>query len=98
MEMLSITCKQCQTVWEVPKSKKGGQVKCPSCGLANEVAGASDAGWFYGLAFGGYALVGLPLGVMTVICMLNGEVGTAICSGSAFAVVTIVLLFILLGS
>ena len=31
-------------------------------GLANEVAGASDAGWFYGLAFGGYALVGLPFG------------------------------------
>ena len=50
------------------------------------------------LAFGGYALIGLPLGIMAVIGMLNGEAGMAICSGSAFAVVTIILLFILLGS
>ena len=96
--MLSITCKQCKAIWQVPESKKGGQVNCPSCGLVNEVAGASDAGWFYGLAFGGYALVGLPVGIMAVIGMLNGEAGTAICFGSAFAVVTIVLLFTLLGS
>ena len=96
--MLSIKCKQCKAVWEVPESKKGGQVNCPSCGLVNEVPGASDAGWFYGLAFGGYALIGLPLGIMAVIGMLNGEAGMAICSGSAFAVVTIILLFIMLGS
>ncbi len=96
--MLSITCKQCRTGWQVPKSKKGGQVNCPSCGVVNEVAGASDAGWFYGLAFGGYALVGLPLAITAVIGILNGEAGTAVCFGSAFAVVTIVLLFVLLGS
>ena len=96
--MLSIKCKRCKAVWEVPESKKGGQVNCPSCGLVNEVPGASDAGWFYGLAFGGYAFIGLPLGIMAVIGMLNGEAGMAICSGSAFAVVTIILLFILLGS
>ena len=96
--MLETACSQCNHVWSVPPSKKGGSVNCPSCGVLTELDGASDTGWFYGLTFGGFAVLGLPFGVMAVIGILNGSMSMAVCSGSIFVLAVLVLLFVLFGS
>ena len=89
--MIQVSCSHCSHSWGVSKAKKGGQVNCPACGMLVSLKGAADSKLFYGLLIGLFMILGLPLGVLAVMALVNGSIESAICLGSLFVVVCLAL-------
>jgi len=91
MALIQVSCSHCSHSWDVSKTKKGGQVNCPACGMLVSLKGASDSKLFYGLLIGLFVILALPLGVLALIAFWNGNTESAICLGSLFIFVCVAL-------
>lgn len=89
MALIQVSCSHCSHAWGVSKAKRGGQVNCPACGVLVALNGASDSKLFYGLLIGLFAILGMPLGVLALIALVNGNTESAICLGTLFAFVCV---------
>lgn len=62
MALIQVSCSHCSETWDVSKTKRGGHVNCPACGVLVSVKGTSDSKLFYGLL-----ILGVPLTLIVLI-------------------------------